>query len=81
MQKDFAMFTDAGNAAVAAIVEDAIDRYEVREDAWERCYTELEKLEVVEVFAEATDTAVREAVWAALDAAYPEVVFKSVRVA
>ena len=79
MQKDFAMFTDAGNAAVAAIVEDAIDRYEVREDAWERCYTELEKLEVVEVFAEATDTAVREAVWAALDAAYPEPVFSSVR--
>ena len=81
MQKDFAMFTDAGNAAVAAIVEDAVDRYEVREDAWERCYTELEKLEVVEVFAEATDTAVREAVYEALGAAYPEVVFKSVRVA
>ena len=79
MQKDFAMFTDAGNAAVAAIVEDAVDRYEVREDAWERCYTELENLQTVKAFAEADDTAVREAVWAALDAAYPEVVFKSVR--
>ena len=79
MQKDFAMFTDAGNAAVAAIVEDAADRYTILEDAWERCYTELEKLEKLEVFAEATDTAVREAVYAALIAAYPEPVFSSVR--
>ena len=73
MQKDFAMFTAAGNAAVAAIVEDAVDRYEVREDAWERCYTELEKLQRVSVFAEADDTAVREAVYFALQQAYPEV--------
>ena len=79
MQKDFAMFTDAGNAAVAAIVEDAADRYTTIEDAWERCYTELEKLEAVEVFAEATDTAVREAVYFALQQAYPEPVFKTVR--
>ena len=79
MQKDFAMFTDAGNAAVAAVVEDATDRYNCQEDAWERCYTELEKLEKLEVFAEATDTAVREAVYAALIAAYPEPVFSSVR--
>ena len=56
MQKDFAMFTDAGNAAVAAIVEDAVDRYETQEDAWERCYTELEKLQTVEAFSEADDT-------------------------
>ena len=44
MQKDYQMFTDAGNAAVAAIVEDAVDRYGGHGDAWERCYTELEKL-------------------------------------
>ena len=79
MQKNFAMFTDAGNAAVAAIVEDAVDRYETQEDAWERCYTELEKLQTVEAFSEADDTAVREAVYAALGVAYPEVVFRSVR--
>lgn len=79
MQKDFAMFTAQGNAAVAAIVEDAADRYNCLEDAWERCYTELEKLEKLEVFAEATDTAVREEVYAALIAAYPEPVFSSVR--
>ena len=78
MQKDFAMFTAAGNVAVAAIVEDAIDRYETQEDG-ERCYTELEKLQTVEAFAEADDTAVREAVYEALGAAYPEVVFSSVR--
>ena len=70
MQKNFAMFTDAGNAAVAAIVEDAADRYTNPEDAWERCYTELEKLQTVEVFSEATDTEVREAVWLAVEAAY-----------
>lgn len=75
MQKDFAMFTDTGNAAVAAIVEDAVDRYTNGEDAWERCYTELEKLQTVEAFAEAMDTAVREKVYAALQAAYPEPAF------
>ena len=79
MQKDFAMFTAQGNAAVAAVVEDAIDRYNTIEDAWERCYTELENLQRVSMFAEADDTAVREAVYAALQQAYPEVVFKSVR--
>ena len=67
---DYQMFTDAGNAAVAAIVEDAVDRYTNPTDAWERCYTELEKLQAVEAFAEATDTAVREAVWLAVEAAY-----------
>jgi len=79
MQKDFAMFTAQGNAAVAAVVEDAADRYNCLEDAWECCYTELEKLQRVSVFAEADDTAVREAVYAALQQAYPEPVFKSVR--
>ena len=78
---DYQMFTDTGNAAVTAVVEDATDRYNCLEDAWERCYTELEKLEAVEVFAEATDTAVREAVYAALILAYPDPVFKSVRAA
>tara|TARA_R110001632_G_scaffold230888_1_gene368792 strand:+ start:915 stop:1139 length:225 start_codon:yes stop_codon:yes gene_type:complete len=67
---DYQMFTDAGNAAVAAIVEDAVDRYTNPTDAWERCCTELEKLQTVEVFSEADDTAVREAVWLAVDAAY-----------
>ena len=71
MQKDFAMFTAQGNAAVAAVVEDAADRYNCLEDAWERCCTELEKLQTVEVFSEADDTAVREAVWSAVSVAYP----------
>ena len=78
---DYQMFTDTGNAAVAAIVEDAVDRYTNPTDAWERCYTELEKLQTVEGFSEATDTAVREAVYAALILAYPDPVFKSVRAA
>ena len=44
MQKDFAMFTAQGNAAVAAVVEDAADRCTTIEDACEHCYTALEKL-------------------------------------
>lgn len=58
----YGMFTPVGNAAVAAIVEMAI----------ERCfsYTNLEKelikLSKVECFEEATDTAVRERAFEAL---------------
>lgn len=68
---DYQMFTDAGNAAVAAIVKDAVDRCGGHGAAWERCASELEKLQTVEAFAEADDTAVREAVWSAVSVAYP----------
>lgn len=56
---DYAMFTDAGNAAVHAIVMAA------RENNW-TWYTMLDalnKLSKIEAFAEATDTAVRETVY------------------
>jgi predicted transcriptional regulator len=55
----YGMFTDAGNQAVHAIVEQArsTDR------AWLEVYQELVRLADVEVFAEATDTMVREIVY------------------
>ena len=79
MQKDFAVFTAQGNAAVAAVVKDAAAQFDNFKDAWERCCTELEQLQCVKVFAEADDTAVREEVYVALRAAFPEPVFKTVR--
>jgi len=79
MQKDFAMFTGAGNAAVEGIVDTAINRFDNRNDAWDWAANELELLQATSTYSEADDTAVREAVYAALIAAYPEPVFKSVR--
>ena len=76
---DYQMFTDAGNAAVDEIVRKVLKQERDRNTAYGWIYAELEKLETVEVFAEATDTAVREAVWDAVCAALPEAVFSSVR--
>lgn len=61
--KDYGMFTPAGDAAVAAIVETAIENY--RGYGW--VYNELMKLSEVSIFAEASDTAVREACYIALE--------------
>jgi hypothetical protein len=63
--KDFAMFTPAGEAAVAAIVETAIENS--RGFGW--VYNELMKLSEVSIFREASDTAVREACYIALEEA------------
>lgn len=58
----FAMFTDAGDMAVAAVVRMAIER------SWS--YANLEKaliaLAKIDGFEEATDTAVRECAFVAL---------------
>ena len=61
--KDYGMFTPAGDAAVAAIVETAIENY--RGYGW--VHNELMKLAEVSIFAEASDTAVREACYIALE--------------
>ena len=61
--KDFAMFTPAGDAAVAAIVDTAIEN--CRGYGW--VAAQLAKLAKVDIFAEATDTAVREACYIALE--------------
>ncbi len=55
----FAMFTDAGNAAVAEIVKTAKEK----NLCWLETYQELCNLSRVAAFAEATDTAVRECVY------------------
>lgn len=59
MMNDFAMFTDAGNAAVASLVTDA-KRLGLN---WPAVYFALQVLSRRPDFAEATDTAVREAVY------------------
>ena len=58
----YGMFTDAGNQAVHAIVEQA----RASNKAWLEVYQELVRLADVEVFGEATDTMVREYVYDAL---------------
>lgn len=77
--RDYAMFSSNGNAAVDGIVGQAIDAFDNRVDAWDWAAHELELLSATSTYSEADDTAVREAVWEALCAAFPEAVFKSVR--
>ena len=60
--KDYAMFTELGNAAVHAVVVSA------RENklTWPQTYRALYALSEQAEFGEATDTAVRECVYSAL---------------
>jgi isocitrate lyase len=58
----YGMFTDAGNQAVHAIVEYA----QASDLTWLEVYQELCRLADVKVFAEATDTMVREMVYDAM---------------
>jgi hypothetical protein len=78
--RDFEMFSGAGNAAVGGIVDQAIEAFDNRDDAWDWAANELELLAATSTYSESDDTAVREAVWAELKAAFPEEVFKTVRV-
>ena len=78
--RDFEMFSGAGNAAVGGIVDQAVDAFDNRDDAWDWAAGELELLGATSTYGEADDTAVREAVWEALIAAFPTPMFKSVRV-
>jgi hypothetical protein len=78
--RDFAMFSKAGNWAVAGIVDQAVQVFDNRKDAVDWAFNELELLSNTSTYAEAMDTAVREEVSAALETAFPAAVFKSVRV-
>jgi hypothetical protein len=60
--KDYAMFSEVGNAAVHAIVVSA----QTNQLTWVQTYRALSKLAEQELFGEATDTAVRECVYDAL---------------
>ena len=68
--RDYNMFTDEGNAAVAKIVEDARAIYDIGEygieAVWNWAQNELVALTYQTRFEEATDTAVREAVYDAI---------------
>ena len=55
----FGMFSKAGDAAVKHIVDCNIEDG----STWLEVYQQLHNLSQVNVFAEATDTAVREYVW------------------
>ena len=78
--RDYQMFSSTGNAAVDGIVENAADHFDNLKDATDWAFNELELLGATSTYSEADDFAVREAVYVALRAAFPVVVFKSVRV-
>jgi len=65
---NYAMFTPEGNQLVDRIVKAANDmkEYEGVERVWDWTVVQLEKLSYGEGFEEATDTAVREAVYDAV---------------
>ena len=66
----FEMFSEAGNLAVADIVKDAQQLNDINEGPWERVWdwalNELYALSRKPGFEEATDTAVKEAVYEAV---------------
>lgn len=57
--KDYAMFTDFGNGMVAEIVKGA----KYKNLRWSEVYDMLETISTIKGCEEATDTAVREAVY------------------
>ena len=59
---DYGMFTDAGNAVVDSIVEMG----RKHQLSWHTVYDMLEAISLEEAYEEATDTAVREAVYETL---------------
>jgi hypothetical protein len=60
---NYGMFTDAGNALIHGIVQGA----KYKNLTWSHVYTMLETVSQIEGFGEATDTAVRECVYDALE--------------
>jgi hypothetical protein len=60
----YGMYTDAGNQAVHAIVEHALEN----KQSWLTVYQELCRLSEVKAFGEAMDTMVREIVYDAIGA-------------
>lgn len=62
----YEMFTDRGNAAVHEIVEMA----RLVNMPWDRVQQSLNDLSKIEIYSEASDTAVREAVYLALFAEF-----------
>lgn len=67
--QDFGMFTANGNAAVTQIVQNSIGLINSVsvEDVFRVIDLELDRLQEVDAFSEASDTEVREQVWAYLN--------------
>lgn len=77
---DYAMFTTAGEAAVEAIVVHHLSKDPAdHNDLYDRVLGDLERLQHVAAFAEATDTAVREAVYQRCLELFPVPVFRTRR--
>ena len=68
---DFAMFTDAGNIAIKAIVDEYIGRgFDDAEMLLDCVMGDVESLSHWQAFEEATDTAVREEVFSYCNASF-----------
>ena len=78
-ENDFAMFTFLGNSVIAEITRRAIANNETRKAAFESACVEMVDLQKVSIFSEATDTAVRDAVWERICREIPVFEFKSRR--
>lgn len=76
---DYGMFTAAGNAAVHAIIEHHVEQAQDHNDLYDHVLGDLERLETVKAFAEATDTEVRERVYQQCLRLFPVPVFVSRR--
>ena len=60
----YGMFTMAGNAAVEAIVDSHLAQdYANATEMFHAVHEDLDRLQTVSCFSEATDTEVRESVW------------------
>ena len=68
---DFTMFTDAGNIAVKAIADEYIGRgFDDAEMLFDCVMGDVESLSHCQAFEEASDTAVREAVFVYCEASF-----------
>ena len=63
----YGMFTMAGNVAVEKIVEDRLSPANTPNEAYKFIHEDLERLQTIPVFSEATDTEVRESVWSKIN--------------
>lgn len=76
---DYGMFTAGGNAAVHAIIEQHVEQAQDHNDLYDRVLGDLERLQTVTAFREATDTEVRERVYQQCLKLFPVPVFVSRR--
>lgn len=75
----YAMFTSEGDAAVDAIVRWHLDQSADHNHLYDLVLGDLERLQTIKAFAEACDTAVREAVYQQCLRLFPVPVFRTVR--